>query len=235
LFEAPKINIDINPANEYYGAINFVDINATSVCELLVLLFEKFEQQAVDEDMATALLVGIISRTHSFQHSHTTPRAFLKASELIALGGRQQEIIKNLFKTKPLPLLRLWGRAMARLKIHDSLPVMYSLLNLSDFGKAGASNEDLQLVLKELLDSVSGYKVIGLLSESMGGQVCVQMALHQQVDMHELEKSLGGLTRLDGLSGPFSIVQAELKNISLTDAEELFIQGLHNAIDHTGN
>jgi len=42
-FETPKINIDNKPGNEYFGAINFVDIAASSVAEILASLFEKFE------------------------------------------------------------------------------------------------------------------------------------------------------------------------------------------------
>src|SRR6202042_3084276 len=104
-FETPKINIDNKANNEYFGAINLVDVTATSVAEILAELLQKYEDQLIDEDVATCLLAGIISKTHSFQHVLTTPKAFLKASELVALGGRQQEVVKHIYKTKSLPLL----------------------------------------------------------------------------------------------------------------------------------
>lgn len=115
-FETPKINIDNKTNNEYFGQLNFVDVTATSVSEILAEVLQKYEEQLVDEDIATCLLSGIIAQTNSFQHVQTTPKAFLKASELVSLGGRQQEIIKNIFKTKSLSLLKLWGRALARIK-----------------------------------------------------------------------------------------------------------------------
>ena len=95
-FETPKINIDNNPENEYFGAVNLVDVTATSVAEILTGLLQEYEAQLLDEDIATCLLTGIISKTQSFQDVQTTPRAFLKASELVSLGGRQQDYKKYL-------------------------------------------------------------------------------------------------------------------------------------------
>ena len=134
-FETPKINVDNKAENEYFGAINLVDVTATSVAEILAGLLQEYEAQLLDEDiLLPCLLTGIISKTQSFQHVQTTPRAFLKASELVALeGGRQQEIIKNIYKTKPLSLLKLWGRALARMKIQEDIKAIHSVPTGVDF------------------------------------------------------------------------------------------------------
>ena len=132
-FETPKINIDNRAENEYFGQINLVDITVTSAAEILAELLQKYEEQLMDQDIATCLLLGIISSTRSFQHVQTTPKAFLKASELVALGARQQEIIKNIYKTKSLPLLKLWGRALARMKILEDEKIVYSILSSDGF------------------------------------------------------------------------------------------------------
>ncbi|HYV33484.1 MAG TPA: DHH family phosphoesterase, partial [Candidatus Limnocylindria bacterium] len=66
-FETPKINIDHQAGNEYFGGINLVDITATSVAEILAELFQKYEEQLLDEDISTCLLTGIIDKTDSFQ------------------------------------------------------------------------------------------------------------------------------------------------------------------------
>ncbi len=137
-FNTPKINIDNKPENEYFGAINLVDINATSIAEILSNLFAAYETQLIDEDIATCLLTGIITKTNSFQHVHTTPQVFLKASELVSLGGRQQEVVKYVYKTKSFALLKLWGRALARLKTEEDRQMVYSLLNLGDFERSEA-------------------------------------------------------------------------------------------------
>jgi nanoRNase/pAp phosphatase (c-di-AMP/oligoRNAs hydrolase) len=226
-FETPKINIDNHPDNTSFGAINFVDIAVTSVSELLSNLFEKFETQLIDEDIATCLLTGIIAKTHSFQHAHTTPRAFLKASELIGFGGRQQEIIKYLFKTKPLPLLRLWGRALARIKMADDVSAVYSLINLSDFGKAGAGNSDAEAVLWEMMENISGYQVVGLITEVLNGGSRILFSTSFNISLDSVLKQFPEAKVLhQPFNGSFHILEWELPSTQLTDAETQFLDSV---------
>ncbi|MDP2932507.1 MAG: DHH family phosphoesterase, partial [bacterium] len=125
-FETPIINIDHHANNEHFGEINLIDITATSTTEILVEMLENFEAGLIDADIATNLLAGILIETNSFQHVKTTPKAFLKASSLISMGAEQQEIIRHLYKTKSVSLLKLWGRALARLKEIPALGLSYS-------------------------------------------------------------------------------------------------------------
>jgi nanoRNase/pAp phosphatase (c-di-AMP/oligoRNAs hydrolase) len=225
-FETPKINIDNKAGNEYFGSINFVDVTASSVAEILATLFEKYEKQLVDEDMATCLLTGIITQTNSFQHVQTTPKAFVKASELISLGGRQQEIVKNIYKTKSLPLLKLWGRALARMKIDEELGVVHSLLNASDFEKAGGNGENLLPVLKEFLDNISSYKIVGLLCELEDG-VTVLTALHLQVSTEKFLTNLGAPSHSFELPPhPFKILEIKLPSVTLQETESKFLEAV---------
>ncbi|MCX6797009.1 MAG: hypothetical protein NTX98_00830, partial [Candidatus Doudnabacteria bacterium] len=226
-YETPKINISNKAANEYFGAINLVDITATSVAEILVSLFEKYEQQLVDEHIATCLLTGIITKTNSFQHVQTTPQAFLKASQLITLGGRQQEIIKAIYKTKPLPLLRLWGRALARLKILEERSAAYSVLSQSDFEKTQSSPEYLGSALTELAENVSGYNLLALLADLGGGQFKLLIALHVSVDLEKLKKYLQSqVSAVDLGNNQYKLIEVIWQGSALTEIEHRFLEVL---------
>ncbi len=230
-FETPKICVDNHASSEYFGAINLVDINATSVAEMLSGLFTAYEGQLVDEDIATCLLAGIVTQTNSFQRVQTTPQAFLKASELVSLGARQQEVIKYLYKTKSLSLLRLWGRALARLKMVDDLSLVYSLLALSDFGKAGADSKDVPQVLKELLDNISSYKIVALLCEVMGGGVEISLAAHHLINLETFGSALGASASVSPqVSGQFAMVVVSLPNTTLNDAEAKFVEAVQTIL-----
>ena len=208
-FSTPKINIDNQADNEYFGQINLVDITATSVAEILAELFQKFEEQLVDEDIATCLLAGIIAQTNSFQHIQTTPKAFLKASELVALGGRQQEIVKSIFKTKSLSLLKLWGRALARMKTQEEKGLVFSLLNFGDFERSESTEAELPLVLKELVDNTSGYKIVCLIAEPKPSKFILLAAVHSQVDVEKFKQRLGGKVKSTDFNlGQFQVLQA---------------------------
>jgi len=226
-FETPKVNIDNHPDNEYFGQINLVDITVSSVAEVLAEVLQKYEQQLIDQDIATCLLLGIIFSTRSFQHVQTTPKAFLKAGELVALGARQQEIIKNIYKTKPLSLLKLWGRALARMKILESEKIVYSVLSQADFEKAGAGREELLPALAEFLDNISGYKVVALLAEPAQNSQSLILAVHEQIPAQKLAESLGPEAKvLNQTVGGYKIIEQNFQNESLENLEARFLEAI---------
>ncbi|MBI5530784.1 MAG: hypothetical protein HY918_04820 [Candidatus Doudnabacteria bacterium] len=223
-FETPKINIDHKPGNEYFGTINLVDITATSTAEILTELFQKYEEQLVDEDIATCLLAGIIEKTASFQHVQTTPKAFIKASELISFGGRQQEIIKNIFKTKSLPLLKLWGRALARMKVDEGAGLVHSVLALSDFEKSESNESEILPVLREFVDNISGYKIIAVIAEAQKNQPHLVVAVHEQVPAAAIMERLGASAKLMNFQlGNYKIIEQSYDNATLENIESRFL------------
>lgn len=164
-FETPILNLDFKAGNENYGQMNLVDLMATSCSEIVLDLINKFESGLIDESIATQLLAGIISETNSFQHVRTTPQTFLKASQLVSLGAKQQEIVGHLYKSKSLGLLKLWGRALARLKQDASGLLVYSAVKQSDLIKTEATDEDAAGIIKEMSAQLNFAKVFLFLKE----------------------------------------------------------------------
>jgi nanoRNase/pAp phosphatase (c-di-AMP/oligoRNAs hydrolase) len=164
-FDVPKINIDFRASNENYGQYNMVSLSATSVSEIVLDVINKFEASLIDENIATQLLAGIIAETNSFQHVRTTPQTFLKASQLVSLGAKQQDIISHLYKTKSLGLLKLWGRVLARVKQDMDLALAYSAINQADVEKAGATNSDVELIIKEMVAQLGFAKIFMFMRE----------------------------------------------------------------------
>ena len=94
------INIDYHRINDEFGSVNYIDQNSSSVCEMLVSLFESLEQGIVDESIATALFTGITSATHNFTTPSTTAKAMTVAAQMLAAGAKQQEVVK-IMNAKP--------------------------------------------------------------------------------------------------------------------------------------
>lgn len=222
-FETPIINIDHHANNEHYGEMNLVDITATSTAEILAEMLEDYESGLIDETIATNLLAGILIETNSFQHIKTTPRAFLKASSLIALGANQQEIIKHLYKTKSVQLLKLWGRALARLKELPGLFTSYSMLKAEDMAKAGSS--DIKSVMEELVTSLSDFKIIFLLAETGSAEVTGYFYLHPNL------ASLGVAATLGVILGDGNFGQAVFTGKALVDVESDILSRLEKLKD----
>lgn len=169
-YELPVVNIDHHAGNSHFGKINLVDLTATSTSEILVGVFEALAQDAkfIDENIATALLCGIITDTNSFQNANTTPKSLTVAAQLVASGGHQQDIIRNIYKTKPLSTLRLWGKILSNLHDEKDHRFVWSELYKKDFLEVGASETESSGVVDDLLKTASGVDFALLLSEKNG-------------------------------------------------------------------
>ncbi|NTU98446.1 hypothetical protein HGA64_00335 [Candidatus Falkowbacteria bacterium] len=167
-YQVPVINIDNHPANEGFGQINLVELTATSSTEIIFNLLSDATREAIDENIATCLLAGIISKTRSFRTHNITPTTLNAVAQLIALGGRREEIVNQLYRSRQLNVLKLWGVVLARLKSTLDSQLVWSMITAEDFRKTGTTPLDLAEVVDELIVSISKIKAIALLYETEG-------------------------------------------------------------------
>lgn len=168
-FETPILNIDSSVENEKFGEVNYIEAKATSTTEVIFGLVEFFGEENLDENISTAILAGIISKTRSFQSEKTTPRTFSTAAKLISRGADQQKIVQHMFKRKSLNLLKLWGRALSRLS-YDSLDKIVSTRILKeDFEKTQTSEDNIIGLEEELLATVKEAEITLILFEGEDG------------------------------------------------------------------
>jgi len=165
-FSIPVINIDHHITNTYFGKINLVDVTASSTAEILLSLAGALAKDLIDEDIATLLLAGIIVDTGSFQNPNTTPLSFAAAAQLIALGARQQEIIKNIYKTKKLTTLKLWGKVLSNVKNDPIYRIVWSSVTYQELQQNNASKNDIPGIVDDLLANAPGAEIILLFVET---------------------------------------------------------------------
>jgi phosphoesterase RecJ-like protein len=165
-YQTPIINIDHNSHNEAYGQINQIELTAVATSEIIFLLFESYSRDLIDENIATCLLAGMIAETKSFKTNNVTPRALLIASQLMTLGGRREEIVNHLYRSRSLNILKLWGRVLARLLSAMDNQLVWSTLSTTDFLKTNSTEHDLTDVIDELIVSIPQAKVIAIIYEN---------------------------------------------------------------------
>jgi hypothetical protein len=93
----------------------------------------------------------------------------------MALGAKREEIVERLFRTRSVETLRLWGRALARLKADQKLGLVWTLLTRQDFANAGATEDSLTDIVSELLTTAPEAKVVAIFYEHTGGYVAVHL------------------------------------------------------------
>lgn len=196
-FEAPVINIDHHASNTDFGQINMVDTVAASTTEVLFRVLKamekKYDKKLIDEDVATLLLAGIITDTGSFQHANTSPRAMEVSAELLDLGARQQEIIRNIYKTKKLSTLKLWGIILSKIQVDPLHRMVWSTITKEDLQEAGAQPDESEGIIDDLLSNAPGAEVMILIKYNEENLISVSMRSNTNaVDVGKIAAEMGG-------------------------------------------
>lgn len=152
-FKTPTINIDHHASNEYFGAVNLVDVVSSSTSEIVAEILEALSGEPAGEKIATLILAGIISETNSFQSASVNPKTFTLAASLVAAEANQEEIIRHLYKTKPLAVLKLIGKIVSKMNHDPGYGLAWVKLNKEDFEKNEASPRDIDLAVDELVNN----------------------------------------------------------------------------------
>jgi len=165
-FQVPVINIDSHPENEHYGHINSTDITIPGISEMVYAIMKHIHTDAIDEEIATCILTGIIENTKSFQSQNTKPQTLSLASELITLGAKRDFIIHNLYQTKNLNTLKLWGEALSHMEYDKENKFVWTSITRDDYTRTGTNTEELSAIFNELIDNSPETEVALILSEN---------------------------------------------------------------------
>ncbi|MFB6226304.1 MAG: bifunctional oligoribonuclease/PAP phosphatase NrnA [Candidatus Paceibacteria bacterium] len=165
-YTLPIVNIDHSNNNEHFGHINFVDITSTSTVELVYNLLDSIAAEHIDEDVATNLLTGLISKTKSFKGQNVSPTTLETAGKLINLGADRGYIVDNLFRTRTISELKLWGQALAHLENDDEIGLVWSTITREDFSRSGADKDNVHEIIEELIQNSPEAELILLLFEN---------------------------------------------------------------------
>ena len=165
-YTVPIINIDNQLGNEHYGQLNFCSSTVASNSEIVYEVMKKIDETKISTEIANCILTGMISSTRSFKNSGVTPRVLNKAGELMDLGADRDQIIKYLYQTRSISTLKLWGKALTRIKIDPEIGLVWTILTTHDFIDSGADKDDLEDIIEELISNTPEAKIVLILHES---------------------------------------------------------------------
>ncbi|MGH7142095.1 MAG: hypothetical protein ACREF5_01305 [Candidatus Saccharimonadales bacterium] len=95
LHDATVMSIN-DTSNGNLGSVNWQDTTASSISELVTKLLKDLSKTVLDEQIATALLTGIVAETDRFSNEKTTPRTMSLAGDLMSAGANQQLVASEL-------------------------------------------------------------------------------------------------------------------------------------------
>ncbi len=102
LHDATVISITAGDVKSGLGSVDWHEGSTSGVSEMIVELINdlKTPKVTLDEQMATALLTGIVAVTERFSNDNTSSKVMTAAAELMAAGANQQLVISKIAESE---------------------------------------------------------------------------------------------------------------------------------------
>jgi phosphoesterase RecJ-like protein len=184
----PDINIDHHPTNTHFAVINLVDPNAAATAEMIFVLAPQLGL-ALNADVATNLLTGIVTDTIGFRTPNVTSKVLEVAARLIELGAPLAGIYEQALNLRSFVAARYWGSGLSRLEHEDGLA--WATLSLEDRKLVGYPGKD-DADLINLLTTIEGMEVVLVFVEQKERQVKISLRSKGEVNVADLAVSFGG-------------------------------------------
>lgn len=200
----PVILIDHHITNEPFGTLNLVDTDAASTAEIVFELIRALDVP-LSNDIAQALLTGIVTDTMAFRTSATTAATLEKATELLRDGASIPEIIDRVYNRRSYASLRVLGYAIEHSQLDNG--VLWSAIDYRTLQSLGLNGNGTSGIVTQLL-TVGEAKVSFFLTEKQDGKVDLSLRSRAGVDVSTVAHRLGGGGHKQAagalLPGPFS-------------------------------
>jgi phosphoesterase RecJ-like protein len=212
----PVVNIDHHLGNQMYGEINYLDLDAPSVGEMVLQLNNKHLHLPLDRNIATAMYVSLATDTGFFRYHNTTLRAFEAAEELVRAGVVPGDVSLWINESSPAGAVKLLGLCLSTLELTAEGRIATTMLPKRFFAEAGASPEDTEGIVNygRTIDSVV---VSALLKEIDDKSTRVSMRAKPGYDVQKVAAMFGGggHAAASGCTIPLPLAAAKAKLLSI--------------------
>ncbi|MFH1258988.1 MAG: bifunctional oligoribonuclease/PAP phosphatase NrnA [Elusimicrobiota bacterium] len=185
------INIDHHAYHTYFGDLNFIDAQASSVAEQIYKLFLRSDLP-LNTDEATWLYLGIVTDTGRFQHLNTKAQSLRTAAQLLEAGANPTKINRWVYGTKSYSSLLLLSKVLATLKLAAKGEIAYVVLSKEMYRRIGNNIHDTE----EMIDfptMVPGVKISLFFKETEESEnIKISFRSVEGVDVNKLAVQLGG-------------------------------------------
>lgn len=213
-----KINIDHHISNSGCGDVNVVEPERSSTAELL---YELMDSDAIDEEIAKALYIGIVHDTGVLRYSNTSPRTLQIAAELIKFGFDFSKIVEETFYERTYFQTQIMGRAVLESVRFMGNRCIVSMVSRRMMEFYCVTPKDLDGIVNQL-QSVKGVDCAIFMYETGTLEYKVSMRSNGKVDVSAVAMKFGGggHVRAAGctMNGTY---HDNINNLSIEIAEQL--------------
>lgn len=187
----PKIiDFDHHADNVNFGDVNVVCGSASSTCELAYDFFREIDVRPT-VSRASALITGIMFDTNSLTNLSTSRSSVDAVAKLMRLGGTSYGYENQILKSKSIASLRVWGKALERIKENKASGVISTALFARDLDEDGVEEEHIEGI-SNFVDGAVASRASVFLKEMPGGRIKGGLRTSHDLDVSALARLVGG-------------------------------------------
>jgi phosphoesterase RecJ-like protein len=184
----PDLNIDHHITNLNFARLNYVMPVTEATCSILTEALPEWGLP-LNEQVAQALLTGVISDTLGFRTSNVTPNTLRLAAGLMEKGANLAELYNRALIRRTYEAARMWGLGLERLQRDGRL--VWTSLTLEDRHRSSyPGNDDADLV--NILSSIDESDIGVIFVEQKNDHVKVSWRAQPGWDISGLALQFGG-------------------------------------------
>jgi phosphoesterase RecJ-like protein len=204
------VNIDHHASGKPFGAVNWIEPEASAVAEMVFDLAVLAGVQITPE-MATCFYTAVLTDTGSFCYEGTDAYTLQLAAELTRLGASPAPIAQQVYFSNPLSKMELPGAALTTLRRDGRIAWLW--VTHQDMVRLSAAEEDCEGIVNYAI-SIAGVEVAVFLRELPDGRVRLSMRSKGTVDVARVAEQFGGGGHANAsgctLPGPLAVADREI-------------------------
>lgn len=180
--------IDHHATNLRFGDVNFVQVEAASTAEMVLLVLDELGHP-LSKPIADCLMVAFLGDTVGFSVSSVTPQTMRLAARLIEAGAEIHRLSDRLFNNRTLEEVQLWGMGMLNTTLEDG--VLWSVITW-EARQAHGLEDASRSRLSNMLLTVGAADVAASFAENEDGTVDISFRARPGSDVGSVALELGG-------------------------------------------
>ena len=182
------INLDHHGTNPRFGHLSVVDPTKAATAQIVKDLIDLLGV-AWTPEVATPVLVGLITDTGNFRFANTTPEVLQTAAELVGYGVKLAEITDRL-QWRPPQYFKLMGLVLSTVQFHFDGLLVTAHVTPEMAQEAGATEEDSDDFVGAI--RYAEGSVVAILFKDRGDHVKLSIRSRGGVSAQNIATKLGG-------------------------------------------
>jgi len=208
------INIDHHQKNTYFGEINWVCENSSSVGEMCFIIADYLCR--IEKKVAECLYVSILTDTGSFRYNFDR-RTIAVIDKLLEIGIDPEKIANNIYCNNSIASLKLVGHALVSMQVDPDVPVAWTVVTEQMFKETKAEEQDTEIVIN-MLQSVGKMDFVFLVRERKN-EIKFSLRSRNNFNVRKLAEHFGG-------GGHNNAAGFSIKGMTVESAMEVFFRYL---------